>query len=157
MNYTLRCLRCALSLPQEIPEVGEVSQLSRSIFLRKLSSLCVLASLFFSLLALANSLLILILRGNEFKKHQTYTYVLHWAFRYLARDSDQRHWWSGYVRNTFRLPEHVVKTWHGQPSATVIESLPAHNAARGTPHDRSPLQQHQETMRPALQHMLQAS
>ncbi|KAK9903571.1 hypothetical protein WJX75_009100 [Coccomyxa subellipsoidea] len=50
--------------------------------------------------------------------------------RYLARDSDQKQWWSGYVRNTFRLPEHVVKRWHGQPSAAVIESLPAHNAAK---------------------------
>ncbi|BDA50187.1 hypothetical protein COCOBI_15-3160 [Coccomyxa sp. Obi] len=50
--------------------------------------------------------------------------------RYLARDPKQRHWWSGYVRNTFRLPEHVVKRWHGQPAAGRREAIAAHNSAK---------------------------
>ncbi|EIE23204.1 hypothetical protein COCSUDRAFT_33282 [Coccomyxa subellipsoidea C-169] len=45
--------------------------------------------------------------------------------RYLNKDSERRQWWSGYVRSTFRLPEHVVKRWHGQPSTAGSASLQA--------------------------------
>lgn len=34
------------------------------------------------------------------------------------------------MRNTFRLPEHVVKRWHGQPAATREAALEIHKAAR---------------------------
>jgi len=52
------------------------------------------------------------------------------SYRYLSKDAKQREWWAGYVRNTFRLPEHVVKRWHGQPAATRKAALEAHKAAR---------------------------
>ena len=52
--------------------------------------------------------------------------------RFSAADSAQRHIWAGRVRTSFRLPQNIARSWHGQSPIATRYPSPAPLAERSS-------------------------